>query len=943
MARLIDVRYVLIALSTAFAIAIAALLALQIDRAREEALEQGFRDARNLASTLAQHTRQSLLGVDLVLQGLTTPELSAILIDPQRRADTHTILRNRGQILPGVVSIIVVGPDGKLRASSTRAEPEAIDLSGRPEFAAIRDGQQRVLSAPFVAQNGASKGRRVLLLARRVEDRNGRFAGIVEASLGLDYFLEFYRRLDIGPRGVIGVTRSDSIVVIRYPLEESILGKSSVGSPVFEAYRRSSNGQGEVFSTYVIDQVDRLTAYRDVPDFDLIVTVGLALDDMLATWRRSAAAGSLAGLIAILLLASLTVLALRFVAAREAEQQAFTGRLNRLAAASADIARLHSREALADAMRRLVRDLIPGGQAEVSLGQPRQGTPDAGAIAAPLQAKDGRVLGALRVTRPEGPGLTRQDEAVLTQLALIGSVALENVELLADSQRLTAQAERARSEETQARRRIEDVFATMSEGVYTLDREWRFTFLNDKAVAMLLRPREQLVGRVLWDVFPQARGTDFERKLTSVRDGQGPAELELEYETPQGTRWMDIRAFQVDEGLSIYIRDISQRRETEGKLRQAQKMEAIGQLTGGIAHDFNNLLTVVLGNIDVLVESLAVNDKLRRVAEAARDAALRGATLVARLLAFARRQALAPRPVDVNALAGSVEDLLRRTIGETIAIAMTRAPDLWRANIDPVQMENALLNLALNARDAMPGGGTLTIETANAPLAGSEGQDAPAAGDYVMVAVRDTGTGMTADVRSRAFDPFFTTKPVGEGSGLGLSMVYGFVRQSGGYVRIDSEVGQGTTVRMYLPRAQDAPAAEAPQASVAPTPTGRETILLVEDDELVREHLSETLKGLGYAIIPCCTGREAIDMISGGARADLLLTDMVLGGEFNGHGVAQHIKELRPDLPVLYMSGFAEAALVNGATLDPGIHFIAKPFRRQEIARKLRDVLATHP
>ena len=241
----------------------------------------------------------------------------------------------------------------------------------------------------------------------------------------------------------------------------------------------------------------------------------------------------------------------------------------------------------------------------------------------------------------------------------------------------------------------------------------------------------------------------------------------------------------------------------------------------------------------------------------------------------------------------------------------------------------------------MPQGGTLTIETNNAHLENDYVDDTQiVAGDYVMVAVGDTGTGMTAEVRSRAFDPFFTTKPVGQGSGLGLSMVYGFVRQSGGYVRIDSEVGKGTTVRMYLPRALDESHPTAVMADPATVPVGHETILLVEDDELVREHLSETLKSLGYVIIPCSTGREAIDMVEGGLQADLLLTDIMLAGGINGHGVAQRIQELRPELPVLYMSGYTEEAIIHDGRIDAGIHFISKPFRRQDIAVKLREVLS---
>ncbi len=944
MGRLLEARAVLIALAAIFAVSVAAMMGLQINRAYHEAVEQGFRDVRNLANTLAQHTHQSVLGVDLVLQGLTAPELVPVLLDPQRQTQAYGILRSRARILPGVLGLMVLTADGRIFNSSN--DLPHIDMSARPEFLALRDGADVVLSPPTMGKGGTSKDRPVIVMSRRIESPDGKFLGTVEASISIDYFLEFYGNLDIGSRGVIGVVRKDGVAVIRYPFQESLYGRPQNTSPIYQAYKKTA-GQGELLSTYVSDGIDRLTAYRDVADIDVFVSVGLAVDDVLAGWRRSASIEGAAGAALILLMASLVYMANRFLTAREAARQNVTARLNQLAASSADIAAIHTGAGLVDGMRRMVQELIPGGQADVRFGTARVGVGhDVAAapqqITVPLQTKGGRVLGTLHVARPDGPPLTDQDVAVLMQLATIGTVALENVELLADSQRLTAQAERARAEEAEARRRIEDVFATMSEGVYTLDRKGRFTFLNDNAVMMLLRPREELQGRVWWEVYPHMRESELRAVFTQVVEKQASAEYVLEYETHEGTQWMDVRVFPTKDGCSVYIRDITQRIDTESKLRQAQKMEAIGQLTGGIAHDFNNLLTVVLGNIDMLVESLHTNPRMKHVAEVARDAALRGATLVARLLAFARRQALAPRAVDVNALTRNLEDLLRRTIGEAVTVIMKRAPDLWQANIDPTQMENALLNLALNARDAMPAGGALTIATSNAHLDPDAGEDAPPPGDYVLVEVRDTGTGMSEDVRSRAFDPFFTTKPVGQGSGLGLSMVYGFVRQSGGHVRIESDVGKGTAIRMYLPRAGAAETLAPAPAVATPTPAGHETVLLVEDDELVREHLSVTLQALGYAIIPCATGREAIDIVSGGAQADVLLTDVVLGGGMNGHSVAEKIKELRPDMPVLYMSGYTEDAIIHEGRLDPGIHFISKPFRRQEIARKLRDVLSTH-
>jgi signal transduction histidine kinase len=445
----------------------------------------------------------------------------------------------------------------------------------------------------------------------------------------------------------------------------------------------------------------------------------------------------------------------------------------------------------------------------------------------------------------------------------------------------------------------------------------------------------------MWEAMPQIRGTIVHKNFLRCFAEQKTVEFEFTNNINGVTQWADVRAFPSPDGITIYSRDVTPRVEAESKLRQAQKMEAIGQLTGGMAHDFNNLLTVVLGSADTLVDSLANHGHLRKIAESIRDSALRGATLVARLLAFARRQALTPEPVSINELLDGLDDLLARTIGENVKIKINRGPDLWHTNIDPVQMENAIINLALNARDAMVGGGTLTIETKNVsndfdPLTFEQID----AGEYVMVGVSDTGSGMSLDVLQRAFDPFFTTKPLGQGSGLGLSMVYGFVRQSGGQVRISSAVGQGTTVRIYLPRSTAMDPAHTVHLEQDNMPLGHERILLVEDDELVRAHLAETLTSLGYEVLPCANGQEVLGMIKNGVEADLLLTDIILSGGPNGHRVAAQIKELRPRMPVLFMSGYTENAMPADGSFDSGMHFISKPFRRQQIATKLRAVFA---
>ncbi|MBB4189240.1 PAS domain S-box-containing protein [Sinorhizobium terangae] len=384
--------------------------------------------------------------------------------------------------------------------------------------------------------------------------------------------------------------------------------------------------------------------------------------------------------------------------------------------------------------------------------------------------------------------------------------------------------------------------------------------------------------------------------------------------------------------------DITARLAVEEQLRQAQKLEAIGQLTGGLAHDFNNLLTVLLGNAEVLVDRLSDDKDLRRLAEMTWAAAQRGSELVHRLLAFARRQSLEPQVVDLNCLLDGLDALLRRTISQDIEIDVLQPADLWKALVDPAQLETAILNLCINARDAMPCGGRLMIETANISLdehlADSNADTAP--GQYVVMTISDTGTGMEPHVLARAFEPFFTTKEAGKGSGLGLSMVFGFAKQSNGHVKIHSQPGEGTTVKMYLPRAVQADKETTSSPSRSKLPRGSETILLVDDNELVRTYAATQLANLGYKLVPASNGQQALDALRGTTDIDLLFTDVVMPGRLSGLDLAQEARIIRPNLPILFTSGYAD----NGqGDLGFGIHFLRKPYRASELAVKVRLML----
>ena len=384
----------------------------------------------------------------------------------------------------------------------------------------------------------------------------------------------------------------------------------------------------------------------------------------------------------------------------------------------------------------------------------------------------------------------------------------------------------------------------------------------------------------------------------------------------------------------------------EAQLRQAQKMEAVGQLTGGLAHDFNNLLTGIMGSLELLSTRVGQGrlEDLDRYIAAAQGAAKRAAALTHRLLAFSRRQTLAPKSTDVNRLVGGMEEMIRRTVGPAVAVQVAGALELWLTLVDPPQLESALLNLCINARDAMPDGGRLTIETANCWLDQHAAQERDLQpGHYISLCVGDTGLGMTPGVIERAFDPFFTTKPLGQGTGLGLSMIYGFVRQSGGQARLSSEVGQGTTVCLYLPRhlGGEDMAEAIPDLRDAPRAGQDETVLVVDDEPTVRMLVVEVLKELGYTAIEAADGASGLRVLQSDVRIDLLVTDVGLPGGMNGRQMADAARIKRPDLKVLFITGYAENAVVGNGHLEQGMHIMTKPFAMEALANRIKELIAS--
>jgi PAS domain S-box-containing protein len=471
---------------------------------------------------------------------------------------------------------------------------------------------------------------------------------------------------------------------------------------------------------------------------------------------------------------------------------------------------------------------------------------------------------------------------------------------------------------------------------------------NPQAVAIFGWSREEAIGRSITELYlPKGyrpRYLDMNERLREA-DGTIGERFEFEAVRKDGQKFkleVSMTGMRRRDGnvYNLFLRDVTARIAAEEQLRQAQKMEAVGQLTGGIAHDFNNMLTVITGTIDLLADAVAGKPELVAIARLISEAADRGAELTGHLLAFARKQPLQPREIDINALMVDSARLLRPALGERVEIESSFEENLWPALVDPTQLTTALLNLAVNARDAMPSGGKLTLETRNVVLDASyaETNADVEPGNYVLVAVSDTGTGIPQAIRDKVFEPFFSTKEVGKGTGLGLSMVYGFVKQSGGHIKIYSEEGHGTTIRIYLPQA----GAQA-QAAAQPAPEiegGSETILVVEDNPLVRNSVITQLASLGYKTLSAADGGDALALVDGGAAFDLLFTDVIMAGAMNGRELAEAVAARRPQVKVLFTSGYTENAILHHGRLDPGVFLLAKPYRKGDLARMVRTALA---
>jgi PAS domain S-box-containing protein len=541
-----------------------------------------------------------------------------------------------------------------------------------------------------------------------------------------------------------------------------------------------------------------------------------------------------------------------------------------------------------------------------------------------------------------GAGFTADDERILTTLAAQLAVGYENSRLFEELKHRAVDLEREAAERRRSAEKYRMVVEQASDGIMIVDQTAHITEVNPRMLEMLGYSRDQFLQLSLGDLVPKDDQVRDPVRLNLLGSGK-VVRKERRFVSRNGSLIdveLGITALE-DGGIQAIVRDVSERNRLESQLRQSQKLEAVGRLAGGVAHDFNNLLTVILGHSDLAITTLSPNDRLRRDLEDIREAGARAAVLTSQLLAFSRKQVLQPKVLDCNTAIANMTKMLGRLISSNIDLVTKCEAELWRAKVDPGQFDQVILNLALNARDAMPLGGKLIVETANRRFEGEQftGQQQIPPGHYVLLAVSDTGCGMDAETRSHLFEPFFTTKTLGKGTGLGLSTVYGIVRQSGGHIAVYSEPGHGTSVKVYLPRVVGAGEVAGPAEDGAPLPVGTETILIAEDEDRVRSLAVAVLAQQGYTVIEACDGQEALALaMECDGEIHLLLTDVVMP-KMSGKDLADEMRRARPGLKVLLCSGYTGDTVMQQGVLDATTPFLQKPFTLRSLAVAVRQAL----
>ncbi|TXL74247.1 PAS domain S-box protein [Vineibacter terrae] len=915
---------------------------------RRLAEEETLRQLQSTSRELDQHAARAFGEAALVLLTIRDELADPVDADALGKPRLGSLLRDQLKRVGTLSNIIVARPDGTIvqAARGVARDDRHLSEAVRQEALSRPDGGPAVSAAPPPDAAGAA----VLSVSLLLTDAGGRAAAIVLATIPASHFESMYQAIHAEGRGAVALWRGDGARLLQYPSGEPV---GRLGPAFDRVLARSEAG---TVRESMADGMARVTAWRTVRGWPLTITVSASDADYLAQWRDNSCWNGISAGIGVVIILGLAALLARYVRRRDLAQ--------------AEVAR--SRRLLADAVDSLPDAFILLDKDDRLLAVNRRYREDFAQLA-PLLEPGVRFEAILRVALEHGifHDAIGREEAWLAQRLRAHRQPGSPFELaLADgrwfrvSEHATADGgvvgvrvditARKRDERRlqQSERQAQAIMDAAVDGLVVIDETGTIKRVNRSVTAMFGYRGDELIGRNVKMLMAEPFRSQHDLYMTRYRDTAaarivGKGGIEVVGQRQDGTTFpvdLVVGELMLDERRYFIgaMRDISDRVAIKEQLAHAQKMEAVGQLTGGLAHDFNNLLQVVMTNLELVLDRGGRDDDMALRAADALRAAERGAELTGQMLAFARRQTLSPRRTDLGALIEALVGLLRRTLGENIAIDLRLASPLRDVMIDRGQLENALLNLALNARDAMPHGGCLRIAADNVDFDDERADRHAEArhGRFVAITIADTGVGMSDAVRMRAFEPFFTTKDIGKGSGLGLSMVYGFVKQSGGHIELDSVPGGGTTLTLYLPEAVPPAAADA-GARPAPEPPadGRgEAVLVVEDNDDVRRLAVTLLKALGYGVIEAADGPAALGVLDTGADVDLLLTDVMLASDMSGPDVARAARARRPGLKLAYMSGYTGAARGQPA-LDPGVTLIAKPFTRAGFARAIRAAL----
>ncbi|HWF96328.1 MAG TPA: PAS-domain containing protein [Xanthobacteraceae bacterium] len=927
--------------------------AILVSNLRDRALADAKRLLDTTAYIIAEHLEGTFQSVELVQRGVIERMQSVGIAssgDLDRRMsgfDTHSMLADMIGGTPQLDALVLIDPSGRLVSSSRSWPMSDTREEGREYFRALASDASLNL---FLSEPARSRrtGAWTAYLARRLVGPDGEYIGIIVGVMELRHFEQFFSSIAIGKDVAIALFRSDGRLLARDPHVEAAIGKSGGPDILFQDTWSVADGQVQ------LDALQALTHYPAV------VSVSTTASAALAQWLQEAKIiiGAV-GLAALSIGAFILLTVGRLMQGLRRSRQRLHRQKLQLDTAlnnmSQGLLMCDSENRVVLCNRRYMQ--IYRVPAEMLARGCTRDDLIAHHYATGLLAGDtGQHLAALAQGAVAKPFYTKETETTDGHTIFINNRSVEGGFRVSTHEDITDRR-RAEQERDRSRDFLDRIVEHIPVTVFVKDaRSLQYILVNRAGEKLWGLSREEVIGKTPHEIFDKATADTIVRHDREMSHKQGELNVPEHFiNTPRnGVRLVTSSRICVRDrnGEAQYLlgvtEDITERKGVEEQLRQAQKMEAVGNMTGGVAHDFNNLLTVIIGNLDLLLEDVAGNDAAEQKIETILQASERGADLTRLMLAFSRRQPLQSKPVDVNQLIRNTARLLNRTLGEDISIEVQPGTDVQRALVDESQLETALLNISINARDAMPEGGALTITTSNAELDADYAAHHPGVvpGTYVQIEIADTGVGMPPDVLERIFEPFFTTKAAEKGTGLGLSMVYGFMKQSSGHISVYSEVGEGTVFKLFLPLAQPEDSHAEPTSRLSESTarhSGDAVILAVDDNPDVRATVVVQLKGLGYRVREADSAHSALEILDSMDRIDLLFTDVVMPGGLSGKELATKACAKRSGLKVLFTSGFPGTATGPGTKFDEGDVLLSKPYRKRDLAEAVEAILTASP